>query len=132
MKFKNFTIIALIFVIPLIAYMVLSHSDASVANKVGNTNKPKIIKFTSAMCMDCKKLSTEMKEVYPKYSDKITLIEVQVQNNDEFTKKQIDKYNITLVPTLIILDAKGKKLNKIEGFLDKNKLDKLMKDLTNE
>lgn len=132
MNLKNFSIIALIFAVPLIAYMILSHSGSCCAKKVNGTNKPQIIKFTSAMCLDCKKLGTVMKEVYPKYSDKITLVEIQVQNNDEFTKKQIDKYNVTLVPTLIILNSKGKKLNKFEGFVEKEKLDKIMKDLANE
>ena len=133
MKFKNFSIIALIFAVPLIAYMIMSHSDACCAKKAVNTaNKPQIIKFTSAMCLDCKKLGTVMKEVYPKYSTKITLTEIQVQNNDAYTKSQIDKYNITLVPTLVILNAKGKKLNKLEGFVEKEKLDKIMKDLSNE
>lgn len=131
MKFKNFSIITLIFVLPIIAYFILSKPDASLATKTENTNKPQIIKFTSLMCLDCKKLGVVIKEVYPKYSEKINLIEIQVQNDDEYTKKQVEKYNVTLVPTLIILNAKGKKLNKIEGFVEKEKLEKLMKDLSN-
>ena len=132
MNIKNLSIITLIFAVPIIAYAILSHTNSCCAKKVAQGNKPQIIKFTSAMCLDCKRLSEVMKEVYPKYSEKITLIEIQVQNNDDFTKKQIEKYNVTLVPTLIILDKKGKKLNKFEGFVEKQKLDKLMKDLTNE
>lgn len=129
MRFKNLIIITLIFVVPVFAYMVLSGQNTSVAKKSTMTNKPQIIKFTSLMCLDCKKLGSEMKEVYPKYSDKITLIEIQVQNNDGYTKKQVEKYNVTLVPTLILINSKGKKVNKIEGFVDKIKLDKLMKEL---
>jgi len=132
MKFKNFSIITLIFIVPVIAYAILSGPDASFANKAATANKPQIIKFTSLMCLDCKKLGEVMKNVYPKYSDKITLIEVQVQNNDDYTQKQIEKYNVTLVPTMILIDSKGKKVNKIEGFVDKNQLDKIMKDLANE
>ena len=126
---KNFSIITLIFVVPLVAYMLLSRPDASFANKSVALNKPQIIKFTSLMCLDCKKLATVMKDVYPKYSDKITLTEIQVQNSDDYTKKQIEKYNVTLVPTLIILNSKGKQLNRIEGFIEKEKLEKLMKEL---
>lgn len=129
MKFKNFSIITLIFVLPLVAYMILSKPDASLASKNISKNKPQIIKFTSLMCLDCKKLSGVMKEVYPKYSNKIALVEVQVQNNDDFTKKQVEKYNVTLVPTLILINSKGKKVSKIEGFVEKNKLEKLMKEL---
>jgi len=129
---KNFSIITLIFVIPLVAYMILAKPDASLASKSAGANKPQIIKFTSLMCLDCKKLSGVMKEVYPKYSDKISLVEVQVQNEDNFTKQQVEKYNITLVPTLIFINSKGKEISKTEGFVEKGKLDKLMKDLSNE
>lgn len=131
MNFKNFSIITLIFVVPLIAYFFLSKPDASFATKSSNVKKPQIIKFTSAMCFDCKKLEKVMKEVYPKYSGKIELVEIQVQNNDDYTKKQIEKYNVTLVPTLIMLNASGKKVLKTEGYMNKDKLEKIMKDLTN-
>lgn len=126
---KNFSIITLIFVIPLIAYFLLSKPGESLATKAPQANKPQVIKFTSLMCLDCKKLGTVMKEVYPKYSNKINLIEIQVQNNDEYTKKQVEKYNVTLVPTLIFINSKGKKVSKIEGFVEKDRLDKLMKEL---
>ena len=132
MKFKNLTIILLIFIIPILAYFLLSNSEKGIADKTDNGDKPQIIKFTSLMCLDCKKLGKVMKEVYPDYSDDITLIEIQVQNNDDYTKEMIDTYNINLVPTIIILDEKGKQLNKIEGFIEKKKLEQIMKDLTNE
>ena len=126
---KNFSIITLIFVVPLVAYMILSKPDVSLANKVVDSNKPQIIKFTSLMCLDCKKLDKVMKEIYPNYSNKITLIEVQVQNEDDYTKKQIQKYNVTLVPTLVFIDSKGKKISKTEGFVEKIQLEKYMKEL---
>lgn len=126
---KNFSIITLIFVVPLVAYMILSRPDASFANKTVDANKPQIIKFSSLMCLDCKKLDKVMKELYPKYSNKISLVEVHVQDEDANTKKQIEKYNVTLVPTLILINSKGKKVSKFEGFIEKEKLEKLMKEL---
>jgi thioredoxin-related protein len=129
MKFKNFSVITLIFLVPIVAYMILAKPDASLASKTIDANKPQIIKFTSAMCLDCKKLEGVIKEVYPKYSDKITLTEVHVQDENDFTKKQIEKYNVTLVPTLIFVNSKGKKVNKTEGYMEKAKLEKLMKEL---
>lgn len=126
---KNISIITLIFVLPLLAYFILSKPDPSLANKADVSNKPQIIKFTSHMCLDCKKLEKVLKEVYPKYSDKITLVEVHVQDETPFTQGQIKKYNVTLVPTVIIINSKGKKLSKIEGFIEKEKLEKIMKEL---
>lgn len=126
---KNFSIIALIFLVPIVAYLILSKPDASLAIKPTDAKKPQIIKFTSLMCSDCKKLGAVMKDVYPKYSQKINLVEIQVQNNDDYTKKQVEKYNITLVPTLIFLDSNGRKVSKVEGFIDKDQLEKHMKEL---
>lgn len=129
---KNISIIALIFIIPLVAYFILSKSDESIARKSAGANKAQIIKFTSLMCLDCKKLGKVIKEVYPKYSSKISLVEIQVQNEDAYTKQQVEKYNVTLVPTMIFINSKGKMVSKTEGFVEKDKLDKMMKDLANE
>lgn len=127
---KKFTIITLIFVVPLLAYMILTRGDVSSASKSADVNKPQILKFTSLMCLDCKKLDKLMKEVYPKYREKIILIEVPVQAESEFTKKQIEKYNVTLVPTMIFIDAKGKKVRRTEGFVEQTTLESYMDELT--
>lgn len=132
MKFKNFIIVFLIFVVPIFAFMILSTQEQSMAQRLDNASKPQIIKFTSLMCLDCKKLNETMKNVYPKYSEKITLTEVQVQNNDTFTNEQIKKYNISLVPTIVLVDKNGKKLDKIEGYIEESDLEKIMRDLINE
>lgn len=126
---RNFSIIALIFVVPLLAYMILTKGDVSSANKTIDANKPQIIKFTSLMCLDCKKLDKVLKELYPKYSEQIILIEVPVQTESEFTKTQIQKNNVTLVPTLVFIDSKGKKVRRTEGFVEKDTLEKYMKEL---
>lgn len=126
---KNITIIALIFVVPVLAYMILTKGDVSSANKAADLNKPQVIKFTSLMCLDCKKLDKVIKEIYPKYSEKVVLIEVPVQNDNDFTKQQIEKHNVTLVPTLIFIDAKGRKVRRTEGFVEKDNLDKYLKEI---
>lgn len=128
MRLKNVSVITLLFVVPIVAYMILSHSHASFAVKT-SAAKPQIIKFTSLMCLDCKKLNKVLKEVYPKYSNKIALTEVQVQDESASTKKMIQKYNVTLVPTLITIDSKGKVVQKVEGFVDKPQLDSMMQKL---
>ena len=49
---KNAIIITLIFLIPLFAYMLLTNSNQTTAETT-QTGKPQVIKFTSAMCLDC-------------------------------------------------------------------------------
>ena len=128
---KNFIIVLLIFLVPIIAYKIMSKTSDNVENKIV-VNQPQIIKFSSQMCSECKKLEAVLDEVYPKYSEKIALVKIQVSSNDEYTKKLIEKYNVTLTPTLIILNSKGDKLSKIAGFVEKDKLEMIMKDLVNK
>lgn len=132
MNYKNFTIIALIIALPLLAFFILSSRNESLAQKSNSTEKPQIIKFTSFMCLDCKRLNEVMVKVYPKYSEDIILTEVQVQNNDKYTNDQIAKYNVSLVPTMILLDKKGNKIEKIEGFLPEKDLENKLKAMLNE
>lgn len=129
---KNIIIILLIFIIPLAAYKFLSVRESHPAGELAETGKPQIIKFSALMCAECKKLDGLLEEVYPKYKDKIYLVKIQVQNQDAKTKELVKKYNITLTPTMILLDSKGNKVDKIEGFVEKPRLDKLMKDLSNK
>ena len=131
MEMKNVIIIALIFLVPLIAYRILAKPDVNIANKTA-INQPQIIKFSSQMCAECKKLDAVLEKVYPKYKDKIVLVKVQVSNNDDYTKKLIKKYNVILTPTTVILNSKGEKLSIIEGSIEKEKLEKIMEDLSNK
>lgn len=129
---KNIIIILLIFIVPLVAYKLLSGRHTDTGAEVGTTNRPQIIKFSALMCAECKELDAVLDEVYPKYEKKIDLIKIQVQDNDSKTKELIKKYGITLTPTMILLDSQGEKLDKIEGSMEKDKLDKLMKDLSED
>lgn len=128
---KNFIIVMLIFLVPIIAYKIMSKPNENVENKIV-VDQPQIIKFSSQMCSECKKLEAVIDEVYPEYSDRIALVKIQVSDNDEYTKNLIQKYSVTLTPTLIILDSKGEKLSKLEGFVEKEKLKKMMDDLVNK
>ena len=60
-----------------------------------------------------------VKEVYPQYKDKVVLTEIPVQDGKAFTQEQIKKYNVTLVPTIIMLDSNGQQVKRIEGAIPK-------------
>lgn len=130
---KNLITILLIFAVPVIAYMALTKSAATTAQPAAtatNTaNKPQVIKFTSAMCLDCQKMNDIFKEIFPKYEGKIILTEIPVQDGTSFTNSQIEKYSVTLVPTIILLDATGKQVKRIEGAIEKDEMDNYLKGL---
>ncbi len=144
---KNLIIIALIFAIPLVAFAVLNKSNCTTAktnvdtrqgsSQTVNQNpadnnalgKPQVIKFSSAMCLDCQTMNKLFKEVFPKYQDRIVLTEIHVQDGNAFTGEQIKKYNVTLVPTMIFLDSKNNQVKRIEGAIDKSELEDYLEGL---
>jgi len=129
---KNILTIALILILPLIAFFVLStgKTNENLA-QAANSGKPQIIKFTSLMCVDCQKLNEVIKEVYPNYKDNIDLIEVSVDDRGRSTSKLIEKYGVTLVPTMIFIDANNNQIRKIEDFIEKTQLEQYMKEIIN-
>lgn len=128
---KNLLIISLIFIVPVFAYFILSNNNTSVAQKTSSAavKTPMIIKFTSAMCIDCKRLGEVIKEVCPKYEDKLIMENVMVESNDKDVIQKIKKHNVVLVPTLIFIDSKGKVVKKTEGYMDKDTFEKYVKEL---
>ena len=125
---RNIIIISLIFAIPLILYLVLTASNSTTA-KTSETGKPQVVKFTSAMCLDCQTMNKVFKEIFPKYNGKIILTEIQVQDKNSFSEEQIKKYNVTLVPTIILLNSGGKQVKRIEGAIPKEQMDKYLQEL---
>jgi thioredoxin-related protein len=52
------------------------------------------------------------------------------QNVDKEGKKSSKKYNISLLPTLLVLDAKGKVIFETSGGMDAKTLTAFLKDAT--
>ena len=125
---KNILIISLIFIIPIVAYFVLTNSSKTTAT-TEETGKPQVIKFTSAMCLDCQTMNELFKEIWPNYQAKIVLTEIQVQNRDQLADEKIKKYNVTLVPTIIMLNSDGEQAKRVEGAIPKEELEKYLQEL---
>ncbi len=125
---KNIIIVALIFAIPLMLYMALTASNSTTAQTT-EVGKPQVMKFTSTMCLDCQTMNKVFKEIFPKYQGKIILTEIQVQDRNAFSDEQIKKYNVTLVPTIILLNSNGQQVRRIEGAIPQNQMDKYLQEL---
>lgn len=127
---KNIITILLILIVPMFAYWLLNtNENKNIGTIAEASNKPQVIKFTSEMCMDCQTMNQVMKEIFPKYQGKITLIEIPVQDRNSFNEEQIKKYKVTLVPTIILLDSTGKQVKRIEGAIDKDVMDSYLQGL---
>ena len=132
---KNWIIALAIIIIPTVTYFVLDKTNspkaAFEAQAQISYSKPVVLKFSSPMCLDCKKLEGVTSVVMPKYSDKIEYKKYTTQNNDSETDALIKKYNITLVPTMIFVKKDGNVYKKTEGFMTEKELENILKGLIN-
>lgn len=122
---KNWIVALIILVVPVIAYYALdknSHNKAAFQAQA-QVGKPSVIKFYSTMCLDCKKLDVVTKEVMPKYADKLNYQAYNVQNNDKAVDALVQKYSVTLVPTMLFIKEDGEVIKKTEGYLTNKQLE---------
>ena len=125
---KNTIVLLLIFVLPLITYFYVSKNSDSNAT-VSSMVKPKIIKFTSNLCGECQRMDVVVNEVYPKYKGEIELISIPVQVQNEYNKDMISKYQVNLVPTIILLNKNQNIVKRIEGYVNSTTFESYLKEL---
>lgn len=128
---KNIIIVLLILILPIVAYIYMSNNIGESVAATRNSDLPTVITFTSSMCMDCQKIKSVLAEIEPNYSQKVNFEYVQALDKSKKVKDSIKKYGVVLVPTMIFIDKNGKQLNKIEGFLEKEKLEAEIEELIN-
>lgn len=118
MNKKSIFTILIILILPVAIFWWFSSGKDSVAD--ANTNMPQIIKFSSTMCLECKEVEKIFKEILPKYEDQVLYKAIIVDSRKDMDNKLIKKYNIQLVPTVIMLDSSGKVCQRIEGAASKD------------
>ena len=128
---KNLIIISLIFALPLIAYAVLSGTKVESATQEHVSGKPQIIKFSSKLWSEKKKMKGVFETVMPQYSGTVEVIEYDIEKNDKNINNAIDTYNVNLVPTVVYIDKNGKVVRKTEGYVDKHKFEAYVKEILN-
>lgn len=127
MNKKSLIAILAILIIPVLAFFCLTlNKDTAVATV---NNKPQIIKFSSTMCLECKQVEKIFDEIMPKYADKIEYISVIVDSRKDMAKDLIKKYNVQLVPTVVMLNSDGSKAQFIEGAVSKAEYENCIKGL---
>ena len=115
---KSIVTILAIIILPLLAFWALTWNKDSTA--IADTNLPQIIKFSSSMCLECKEVEKIFKDILPKYKDRVSYTEIIVDSRKDMNNKLIKKYNITLVPTVVMLDSNGKECKRFEGAAEKS------------
>jgi thioredoxin 1 len=82
-----------------------------------NDNKPVVVDFHALWCGPCKAQSPILKEVASELGDRVRVIKIDVDQNNEIASR----YQIQSVPTLMIFKS-GILLWKHSGVVGKNQL----------
>jgi len=87
-----------------------------------NENKPVVVDFHALWCGPCKVQSPILKDVASELGDRVRVIKIDVDQNNEIASR----YQIQSVPTLMIF-KNGNLLWKHSGVVSKNQLVSVLK-----
>ena len=117
---KTLLIICLIFALPVIAYALLMGRQPVITEvAVASIGMPQVIKFSAPMCSDCQTMAEVLNDVKKDYRGKVDFVEIQVNQNSVPVREQIKKYDVQLVPTIVVLDKDGQQVARVEGAVPK-------------
>lgn len=125
---KTILTILAILIIPILAFFGLTFKQDT-SNVAQASGKPTIIKFTSTMCLECQEINKTFKQIFPKYQDSVNYTEVIVDSRKDMNNNLIKKYNVTLVPTVIMLNSDGTQSKRIESAIPAAELERDIKGL---
>lgn len=128
---RNIIVILLILLVPVCAYWGLTKDKTFTALPTIASDGAEIIKFSSPMCYECQELDKVFKEVYPEYSDKVSLRKVDVTMKDKATQELIRQYDVQLVPTCVFKDKNGEVIRTTEGSIQPKILQNYIKEQIN-
>ena len=91
-----------------------------------NSEKPVLIDFFATWCGPCKTLGPILKEVKDSLGERISIIKIDVDKNQELASK----YQVRVVPTMILYQS-GKQLWRQSGVLSKDDIIKTIVEKSN-
>ncbi len=78
--------------------MAIEVTDATFDEVVLQSNKPVVVDFWAAWCGPCRMLHPILDEIEKELGDKIVIVKVDVDNNQEYAAK----YGVRNIPTVLI------------------------------
>jgi len=93
--------------------------------KALQSGKPVLVDFGANSCVPCRELRPILKDMGKEYSGKASILVIDVYKYQNLAQD----YKITLIPTLIFFDSKGKEVFRHLGVLDKEKIVAKLKEI---
>jgi thioredoxin 1 len=103
----------------------LASSSAEEFRAALQNNRPTVADFGSSSCVPCIQLRPVLRGLKDTYNDRINVLVMEVSDNRDLARQ----YKVRLVPTLIFFDAKGKEVRRSVGYMDREDIEKILRDL---
>ena len=129
MSKKSWIVILTVLILPVAAFWGLTFNKDTSIIAEAVSGKPQILKFSSSMCLECKEVEKAFKELLPKYDEKVVYTEIMVDKRNDMKNNLIKKYNVQLVPTVIMLNSDGTQSVRIEGAKTVEEFEECIKGL---
>jgi thioredoxin 1 len=87
--------------------------------------KSSVVDFGSNRCVPCIQLRPVLRAVKDAHGDRINVLVMEVNDDRDLARQ----YRVQLVPTLIFFDAKGKEIRRSVGYMDREAIEKVLREL---
>ncbi|MDR6967287.1 thioredoxin 1 [Flavobacterium arsenatis] len=95
-------------------------------NDIINSENPVLVDFFATWCGPCQMLSPVLKQVKDNLGERITIIKIDVDKNQELASK----FQVRGVPTMMLFQG-GKQLWRQSGVLSKEEITRIIVEKTN-
>lgn len=97
--------------------VMVEATDEDIDAQVSSSNVPVLIDFGAEWCHPCKKLDPIVEELAGEWGDKVKVLHVDIDENNQAAMK----FEVLSVPTLLLL-VNGEPVERLTGFVPKQKL----------
>ena len=98
-------------------------------NQASTNNKPTVLEFYADWCESCKAMAPNMLMAEKKYSDKLNIVMLNVDNTS--SQDFIEKYKVNGIPQINFFDKDTNEKGKEIGYRSFEEIDKLFEGLIN-
>jgi thioredoxin 1 len=95
-------------------------------NNIINSENPVLVDFFATWCGPCQMLSPVLKQVKDNLGERITIIKIDVDKNQELASR----FQVRGVPTMMLFQG-GKQLWRQSGVLSKEEITRIIVEKTN-
>jgi thioredoxin 1 len=93
--------------------------------KALSSGKPVLVDFGANSCLPCRQLRPVLKEIGAEYSEKATILVIDVYKNQNLAQE----HKVLMLPTLVFFDSKGKEAFRNVGLMEKEKIVGKLKEI---